>query len=122
VHDRAVFSEVAVLRDKPRGRFVTAAALEVHVRAVARSIHTDYPAFVGYADLDGIAPGTVSTMAAVELCLAGLWVQARDGYVVVDNELIRRLSTGTVSRLAHVTSRTLRTLWSALNDERFIPL
>lgn len=122
MQDRAVFSEVAALRRKPHGRFVTAVALEVHVRAVARSIHTDSPAFVGYADLDGIAPGSVSTMAAVELCLAGLWVQARDGYVVVDTELIRRLSAGPVFRLTRATSRTLRNLWSALNDERFIPL
>jgi hypothetical protein len=129
VQDRVVFAEVAVLQHKPRGRFVSAAALEVHVRAVARSVRTEHPAFVGYTDLDAIASGPTSTMAAVELCLAKLWVQARDGYVITDNELMERLSAGsvwwlrhTVSRLGHATLRGLRNVWRALNDERFIPL
>ena len=130
MQDRAVFAEIAVLQRKPHGRLVSAAALEVHVRAVARSIHTDYPAFVGYTDLDAVAPGQVSTLAAVELCLAGLWIQAKDGYVVTDNELIRRLSGGAVewwlrhavSGITHATSRGLRKAWHALNEERFIPL
>ncbi len=122
MQDRAVFAEVAALRRRPQGRFVTADALEVHVRAVARSSHTEHPAFVGYVDLDAITSGSVSTMAAVELCLAGLWIRARDGYVIVDDELIKRLSAGPVFRWTHATARTLRNLWSALNDERFIPL
>lgn len=130
VQDRAVFAEVAVLQRTPRRRWVSAAALEIHVRAVARSARTEYPAFVGYADLDAIGPGSVSTLAAVELCLADLWVQARDGYVVTDNELIERLSGGSVdwwfhhrlSRVVDATSRALRRVWRALNEERFIPL
>jgi hypothetical protein len=129
VQDRAVFAEVAVLQHKPRGQFVSAAALEVHVRAVARSVRTEHPAFVGYTDLDAIASAPTSTMAAVELCLARLWVQVRDGYVITDNELMERLSAGSVwslrhavSRLGHATSRGLRNVWRALNDERFIPL
>jgi hypothetical protein len=69
-------------------------------------------------------------LAAVELCLADLWVQARDGYVVTDNELIERLSAGPVDwwfrrgglRMRGATSRALRRVWRALNEERFIPL
>ena len=101
---------------------MSAAALEIHVRAVARNARTDYPAFVGYADLDAVAPGSVSTLAAVELCLAGLWIQARDGYVVTDNDLIARLSAGPVDRMLGATARALRRVWRALNEERFIPL
>jgi hypothetical protein len=130
VQDRAVFAEVAALQRTQRGRFISAKALEVHVRAVAHSVCTEYPAFVGYADHDAIAPGPVSTLAAVELCLADLWVQARDGYVVTDNQLINRLSGGSVewwlrhavSGVTHATSRGLRNIWRALNEERFIPL
>jgi uncharacterized MAPEG superfamily protein len=126
VQDKAVFAEVALLQRKPRGRFVSAAALEVHVRTAARSVHTEYPAFVSYADLDAIASGPVSTLAAVELCLAKLWVQARDGYVITDIELIKRLSSGPVDRwlrqMTAATSHGLRNAWRALNEERFIPL
>lgn len=130
MQDRAVFAEVATLQRKPHGRSISASALEVHVRAVARSVLTNRPAFIGYDDLDAVAPGPVSTMAAVELCLADLWVQSKSGYVVVDNDLITRLSGGPaewwlrhgISRLAHVAGRGLRKVWRALNEERFIPL
>jgi hypothetical protein len=130
VEDSAVFAEVAVLQRKPRARFVSITALEVHVRAVARGVSTGCPAFIGYTDLDAIAAGTVSTMAAVELCLANLWVQSVGGYVVTDNDLIERLSTGSPSlwsrramlRLTHSASRALHNIWRVLNEERFIPL
>jgi hypothetical protein len=130
VQDRVVFAEVAALQRKPHGRSVSASALEVHVRAVARGVLTDHPAFIGYDDLDAVAPGPVSTMAAVELCLADLWVQSKRGYVVADNDLITRLSGGPaewwvrhgMSRVGHATGRGLRKVWRALNEERFIPL
>jgi hypothetical protein len=126
VQDRAVLAEIAMLRRKPRGSVISDAALEVHVRAVARSVHTDCPAFVSYADLDEVAPGPITTMAALELCIAELWLDARDGYVIADLALIERLSAGTVDlwfrRVASRLTRAMRGLWRALNDERFIPL
>ena len=69
-------------------------------------------------------------MAALELCLADLWIDARGGYVITDNELIEKLSAGavdlwfrrTASRLTRATLSALRKVWKALNEERFIPL
>jgi hypothetical protein len=129
VQDRAVFAVIADLGRKPDRRHISAAALEVHVRTVARSVHTECPAFIGYTDLDAIAPGPTTTMAALELCLANLWIDARDGYVIADNELIEQLSGGpsrlwfrrTASQLSRATLRALRKVWKALNEERFIP-
>jgi hypothetical protein len=119
-------AEIAMLRRQPRGSVISDAALEVHVRVVARSVHTDCPAFVSYSDLDEIAPGPITTMAALELCVAELWLDARGGYVIADLALIERLSAGTVDLwFRRVTSRltqAMRWLWRALNDERFIPL
>jgi hypothetical protein len=100
------------------------------VRAVARSVHTEWPAFIGYTDLDAIASGPATTMAALELCLAKVWIDARDGYVVADGELIELLSAGpadvwlrrTASRLTRATLGVMRKVWRALNEERFIPL
>ncbi len=126
MQDKAVLAEIAMLRTKPRASALSDAALDVHVRAVARSVQTQCPAFVGYTDLDAVAPGPVTTMAALELCLAQLWLDARDGYVVADLALIERLSAGSAelwfrraaSRLLNATRR----VWRALNEERFIPL
>jgi hypothetical protein len=129
VQDKDVFAAIGVLRRKPHGRHVSAIALEIHVRAVARSVHTEWPFFVGYTDLDAIAPGPTTTMAALELCLAELWIDARDGYVITDNELIEQLSAvpvdlwfrRTASRLTRATLSGLRKVWKALNEERFVP-
>jgi hypothetical protein len=130
VQDKVVLGEIAMLRRKPRGSVISDAALEIHVRAVARSVHTDCPAFISYADLDDVAPGPITTMAALELCMAELWLDARNGYVIADLALIERLSAGSVdlwfrraaSGLARASVNGLRKLWRALNDERFIPL
>jgi hypothetical protein len=121
---------MSVLRRESHGRNISASALEVHVRAVALSVRTECPAFVGYTDLDAIAPGPTTTMAALELCLAELWIDARDGYVIADNELIEQLSAGpvdqwfrrTATRLTRATLRVMRKVWKALNEERFVPL
>jgi hypothetical protein len=130
VQDRAVLAEIAVLRRRSPGRVISDAALQVHVRAVARSVHTEFPAYVSYTDLDALAPGPISTLAALELCFANLWLDAQDGYVITDNELIARLSVGSAdlwlrraaSHLTHATLKALRSVWRALNEERFIPL
>jgi hypothetical protein len=130
VQDRAVLAEIAGLRRRSHGRVISDAALEVHVRTVARTARTEHPAYVSYSDLDAVAPGPITTLAALELCIANLWLGARDGYVITDNELIERLSAGSVdgwfrraaSRLTNATLKALRSAWKALNDERFIPL
>ena len=67
-------------------------ALEIHVRAVDHSVHTECPAFISDTSLDGIAPARVTTMAALELCLAEVWHRAQDGYVIADFDLIDHLS------------------------------
>lgn len=114
-----VYGEVALLRAKKRSQNVSVSALELHVRALARTVHTECPVFVSDAVLDQIAPGQVSTMAALELSLAGLWDRSLGGYVVSDLDLIERLSTHTVRRT--VTS-ALRRSWDKLNRDNFIPL
>jgi hypothetical protein len=123
-------AEIAGLRRRSHGRVISDAALEVHVRTVARTAHTEHPAYVSYTDLDAVAPGPITTLAALELCIANLWLDARDGYVITDNELIERLSAGSVdvwfrraaSHLTIATLKALRSVWRALNEERFIPL
>lgn len=114
-----VLAEVDAIQQTTRGQSVSRAALEIHVRAVERSVRTRYPAFVSYADLDGVAVGPATTLAALELCLNGLWVQGRDGYVIADIELIERLSH---SPLPRALAQACRRLWRALNSESVIPL
>jgi len=119
VRDKVVYDEVAVLRAKKRSQCVSPAALELHVRAVDRTVRTDCPVFVSDALLDEIATGHVSTMAALELSLAGLWDRARGGYVVSDLDLIDRLGTSAARR---TLASTLRHWWQVLNRDNFIPL
>jgi hypothetical protein len=119
VRDKVVYDEVAALRAKKRSQYVSPAALELHVRAVSRAVHTDCPVFVSDVMLDEIAPAHVTTMAALELSLAGLWDRARDGYVISDLELIDRLSTSAVRR---TVAATLHRWWHAINRDNFIPL
>lgn len=102
------------LRDSGRGAYVSAPALEIHVRAVDRSVRTRRPGFVSDVILDAVAPGSVTTLAALELCLAGLWHRVGAGYVVDDADLIAHLTAGPVRRLA-------RRAWRYLNSEPVIP-
>ncbi|WP_199254961.1 hypothetical protein [Mycolicibacterium mengxianglii] len=119
MRDKTIYDEVAVLRARKRSRGVSPMALELHVRAIDRSVHTDCPVFVSDALLDEIAPGHVTTIAALELTLAGLWDRARDGYVVSDLELIDRLGGNPLRR---ALTSGLRRCWQALNRDNFIPL
>jgi hypothetical protein len=119
VRDKAVYDEVAVLRTKTRTKNVSPAALEVHVRAVDRSVRTDCPVFISDALLDEIASAQVSTMAALELSLAGLWGRADGGYVMFDLNLIDRLGS---SAVRHRVISALRRSWRAINRDNFIPL
>ena len=114
-----VFTEVAALRADTARPVVSPAALEVHVRAVCHLAQSTRAQFIDDAGLDAIASGPVTTMAAIELCLAGWWRRLDGGYVVVDQELIDALSHGRARRRL---GAALRRVWTELNSERFIPL
>jgi hypothetical protein len=94
---------------------VSPSAYDIHERAVAAAKRTEYPAFIADIDLDALAPGRVTTMAALELSLEGLWLRARDGYVLADPDLLDRAAD-------HAPRRWLRRLWVTLNSETVIPL
>jgi hypothetical protein len=119
---KTVFTQVETLLCRDDFRDVTPLALEIHVRAVARSVRTANPAFISDTGLDAIAPGPVTTLAAVELCLAGLWHRTAGGYggyVISDSDLIDHMAELPVlRRLKDVCRRW----WRELNSERFIPL
>jgi hypothetical protein len=119
---KSVFSEVETLLCRDAFRYVSPLALEIHVRTVGRTVRTANPAFVSDAGLDAIAPGRVTTMAAVELCLAGLWHRTATGYggyVIADADLIDHMSTSSVLRRVKAACQSL---WRELNSERVIPL
>lgn len=109
-----MLAEMEALRDSRRGAHVSATAIELHVRAVSRSVRTPRPAFVADAALDAIAPGSVTTVAALELWMAGLWHRVPGGYLIDDHELIAHLSAGPVRNWA-------RRLWKYLNSGSVIP-
>lgn len=117
--DRMVFTEVEALRGDTSRPVLSPTSLEVHVRAVCHLAHTTRAQFIDDASLDEIASGPVTTMAAIELCLAGWWRRLDGGYVIVDQDLIDALSHGQTWRRL---STTCRRVWTALNSERFIPL
>jgi hypothetical protein len=125
VRDKVVRHEVATLRGSERFLAVSPVALEIYVRAIDRSVHTRRPAFVPDTTLDALAPGHVTTIAALELCLAGLWHRAMDGYVVSDLDLVERLSAGAVRRTGLRWMHRVKTLivrcWHAVNRDNFIP-
>jgi hypothetical protein len=92
---KRVFIEVEALQARKEPCHVSARSLELHVRAVGRSVRTANPTFISDAGLDAIAPGHVSTMAAVELCLAGLWHRTTTGYggyIIDDPDLVDRMA------------------------------
>jgi hypothetical protein len=123
MHDKAVLLEVEALRERRRkGPTLSPLALEIHVRAVGHSVHTAFPAFISDDGLDAIAPGHITTMAALELWLADVWHRASDGYVIADFDLIDHMSAGPVRRWARSAVDGCRRVWRQLNSERFIPL
>ena len=108
MRDSVVFAQVKSLRQRRESADLSAGALEIHVRAVLDSAGTRYPAFIPDTRLDAIAPGPVTTMAALELCLVGLWYRAADGYVIADLDLVERIAEPAGKRWMRSAGRFLR--------------
>lgn len=101
MRNKTVSTQVEALLCRAEFRDVSPLALEIHVRAVSRSVRSANPTFISDAGLDAVAPARVTTMAAVELCLAGLWHRSTGGYggyVIADDDLIDHLSDVPVLR------------------------
>jgi hypothetical protein len=118
MNDRSVFSEVEALRADRSRPILSPAALEVHVRVVDHLAHTTGANFIADEILDTLAHGRVTTMAAIELSLAGWWRRLDAGYVIVDQELIDALSHSPTRRRLGAACRRL---WKTLNSETVIP-
>jgi hypothetical protein len=73
-----------------RDHVLTAAAYQLHVRAMASSAAQDHPGFVPGAYLASLTAhglyslGPDPAMLAAELCTAGLWRRTGSGYRVLD--------------------------------------
>jgi hypothetical protein len=114
MRDSGVFAQVKSLQSRERSASLSTLALEIHVRAVADRAGSAYPAFVPDERLDAIAPGRVTTMAAVELCMAGMWYRATGGYVIADLDLVEHLSRPARRRWLLAVGRFLREYLSPL--------
>lgn len=66
---------------------VSRGALRLHVYAVLASIEAGDAGFVSDDYLDAVTAET--SLDAVELCTAGLWTRERDGYRVLEGEVMR---------------------------------
>jgi hypothetical protein len=117
--DRLVFFGVEALRADRSRPVLSPASLEIHVRVVDHLAHTTRSNFIADGGLDGLAPGPVTTMAAIELSLAGWWRRLDGGYVIVDQDLIDALSHSPTRRRLGAACRRL---WKTLNSETVIPL
>ncbi len=117
--DRSVFFEVESLRADRSRPVLSAASLDVHVRVIDHLAHTTGANFIADEILDTVAHAHVTTMAAIELSLAGWWRRLDGGYVIVDQDLIDAMShSPTRRRIAAACKR----LWRLLNSESVIPL
>jgi hypothetical protein len=71
----------------PGDRLVSRAALRLHVYAVLASIEADRPGLITDEYLNAVRGET--SVAALELCTAGLWTRVEDGYEVPEAETMR---------------------------------
>ena len=117
--DRSVFFEVEALRADKARPVLTPTSLEVHVRSVGHLARTTRSNYLPDRELDTLAAGTVTTMAAIELCLAGWWRRLDGGYLIVDQQLVDAMAHGT--RWRRLKS-ACRRAWRILNRDNFIPL
>lgn len=128
MREKSVYIEVETLRGRTAGPAVSAVALEIHVRVVHHTVQTAFPAFISDEDLDAIAPGPVTTIVALKLCLAGMWHRAKDGYVISDFDFIDHMSASVArrrmkaaqTRWTRKTVDACRTAWRVLNRENFV--
>jgi hypothetical protein len=117
--DRSVFFEVEALRADKARPVLSNTSLEVHVRAIGHLSSTTRSNYLGDRELDTLASGPVTTMAAIELSLAGWWRRLDGGYLIVDQELIDAMAhSPSWRRLAAACRR----VWTRLNSETVIPL
>ena len=114
MRDSVVFAEVRSLKSRDRSANLSSTALEIHVRSVMDRVGTRYPAFIPDERLDAVGPGRVTTMAAPELCLAGRWYRASDGYVIADLDLVERLAEPVGRRRMRAIGRFFREFLSPL--------
>ncbi|VEG57184.1 Uncharacterised protein [Mycolicibacterium aurum] len=114
MRDSVVFAQMKTLQNRERSALLSTLALEIHVRAVADRIGSTYPAFVPDDRLDAIAPGRVTTMAAIELCMAGMWYRADGGYVIADLDLVEDMSQTARRRWLRAVGRFLKEYLSPL--------
>jgi hypothetical protein len=130
MREKTVYIEVETLRGRGNGPAVSAVALEIHVRVVDHTVQTAFPAFISDEDLDAIAPGPITTIVALEMCLAGMWHRAKDGYVISDFDFIDHMSASVARRrIRAAQTRWTRRLvdacvhgWRAVNRDNFVPL
>ena len=128
MREKSLYIEVETLRERDAAPAVSAVALEIHVRVVDHTVQTAFPAFISDADLDAIAPGPVTTIVALEMCLAGMWHRAKDGYVISDLDFIDHMSASAARRRIKAakirwTRKTINACtrgWHALNRENFV--
>jgi hypothetical protein len=117
--DRLVFFEVEALRADKARPLLSPTSLEIHVRAVDHLAHTTRSNYLDDAGVDTLGSGPDTTMAALELCLAGWWRRLDGGYLIVDQELIDAMAHSPRWRRFGATCRRL---WKTLNSETVIPL
>ena len=63
-------------------------ALSVHFRSLIETARTDHPDFVPHSLIARFTPS--ASPAVVELCRAGMWEPAEDGYRILDELSIER--------------------------------
>jgi hypothetical protein len=122
-----VYVEVQTLDAHRPHPVVSRTALEIHVLAVTGSVGTQTPDFVADEDLDTVGSADAVTVAAAELCVAGIWERRDGGYLVLDHDLVDNLlSYNGRAALRHGLSRKAIDVgcrWlKTLNSDRFIPL
>jgi hypothetical protein len=71
----------------PNGPVVTHDALKLHTYGILVSIEVGHPGYISDEYLSAISVET--SVAALELCLAGLWTREHQGYRVGEAETLR---------------------------------
>jgi hypothetical protein len=72
---------------EPLDRSLSLGALRLHAQALLASFEAGHAGFVSDEYLTGVAGDTAVTV--LELCVAGVWARAADGYRVVSSEALR---------------------------------